>query len=221
MSSNKKNLIYKGLAIAFSIMFFSLLFAQMIYNKRVNLLDEGIDNLRNEINEDKLFLAFSDQFSSDVSICKSIEKYMVGLSNKVFQTGKHIERVYKEDQDLEKFKAIQKEWVYLNIELWLKLVKFNKVCPKNRSYILYFYPYDCNECAPYSNTLNKLNTQYGDDLWLFSIPAEIDVKMVGTIRNYFGVKDLPAVVVNGKLLEGDNIPQLIEKTLQKVHLQKK
>jgi hypothetical protein len=215
MSSSKTSLIYKSLAITFSIMFFSLLFAQMIYNKRVNQLDEGIGQLRNEMNEEKLFIAFSDQFSGDVSICRTIETYMGGLSNKVFQTGKHIEKVYKEEHSLEKFKVIQKDWVYLNIELWLRLMKYNKVCTKKRNYILYFYPYDCNSCAPYSNILNKLNKQFGDELWLFSVPAEIDIKMVGIMQNYFGVKDLPAVVINGKLLKGDNIPDLIEKTFVK------
>ncbi|MCX7678636.1 MAG: hypothetical protein N2316_05405 [Spirochaetes bacterium] len=212
-SSSKKNLIYKGLAITFSIMFFSLLFAQMIYNKRVHMLDEGIGHLRNEINEEKLFLAFSDQFATDVSICKTFETYMQGLSNKVYHTGKNIERVYEEEHNLEKFKLIQREWVYLNIELWLRLLKYNKLCANKRNYVLYFYPYDCNECAPYANILNKLNKQYGDELWLFSIPAEIDLKIVSIIKNYFNIKDLPAVVINGKLIKGDNVPALIEKTI--------
>lgn len=214
-SSSKKNLIYKGLAITFSIMFFSLLFAQMIYNKRVNMLDEGIVHLRNEINEEKLFIAFSDEFSGDISICKTFETYMRGLSNKVYHTGKNIERVYEEEHNLEKFKLIQKEWVYLNIELWLRLLKYNKLCANKRNYILYFYPYDCSECAPYSNTLNKLNKQYGDELWLFSIPAEIDLKIVSIIKNYFNIKNLPAVVLNGKLLKDKNVPELIEKTINK------
>jgi hypothetical protein len=215
MSSSKTSLIWKSLAITFSIMFFSLLFAQMIYNKRVNQLDEGIGQLRNEMNEEKLFIAFSDQFSGDVNICRTIETYMGGLSNKVFQTGRHIEKVYKEENSLEKFKVIQKEWVYLNIELWLRLMKYNKVCAKKRNYILYFYPYDCSECTPYSNALNGLNKEFGDELWLFSVPAEIDIKMVGIMQNYFGVKDLPAVVINGKLIKGDNVPALIEKAFTK------
>ena len=215
MSSNKKNLIYKGLAITFSIMFFSLLFAQMLYNRKINRIDEGVDILRNEINEEKLFLAFSDQFSGDVNICKTIETYMGGLAGKVFQTGKHIETIHSEDQSVEKFKLIQKEWVYLNVELWLRLLKYNKQCSKNRSYVLYFYPYDCNECAPYSNVLNKLNREFAEDLWLFSIPAEIDIKMVSMIKNYFGIKEVPAVVINGKLLVDENVPALIEKTLTK------
>ena len=215
MSSSKTSLIWKALAITFSIMFFSLLFAQMIYNKRVNQLDEGIGQLRNEMNEEKLFFAFSEQFSRDTNICRTIETYMGGLSNKVFQTGRHIEKVYKEEHNLEKFKVIQKDWVYLNIELWLRLMKYNNVCAKKRNYILYFYPYDCNECAPYSNTLNKLNREYGDELWLFSIPAEIDIKMVSIMKNHFGIKDLPAVVINGKLISGDNVPELIEKTFPK------
>lgn len=213
MDPNKKNIIYKGLAITFSIMFFSLLFNQFIYQKKISRLDQGIAHLRDEINEEKLFIAFFDEFSKDFNVCKIIDSYLSGLSDKVFETGLNIEKTYKDEESIEEFKQIQKDWVYLNIELWLRLLKYNKTCFNKRNYILYFYPYQCHECAPYSTELNRLNKKYGNDLWLISIPGKIEIKMVKMVMKYFGIKTLPAVVVNGRLLKGNNIVGQIEKAI--------
>ncbi len=208
MEPNKKNLIYKALAITFGIMFFSLLFAQVLYERKINRLDSTIANLRDSINQEKLFIAFFDEFSRDTSVCELIDSYLTGLSDRVFETGLHIEKMRAEEKNTEEFREIQKEWVFLNMELWLRLIKYNKICFNRRNYVLYFYPYNCPECLPYTEELNRLNAKYGDNLWLFSMPAESDIEMVKMVMRYFGVAKAPAVVVNGQLLKEKDLSRI-------------
>jgi len=209
MIKNKKNLIYKALAITFSIMFFSLLFSQIIFDNKINKIDKNMAQMYSDLNEEKLFLSFSNEFSHDSNLCETIETYLGGLSEKIFQSGTRLQKMYKNEQNIDQIKDIQKEWVFLNLELWIRLIKYNKVCEKKRNYILYFYPYNCNRCAPYSLALTKLNQKFKEKLWLFSLPAEIDIKMIKMLMKHFKIKEGPSVIYNGKLLEGENIIEQI------------
>ena len=209
MKTNRKNLIYKAFAITFSIMFFSLLFSKIIFDNKINSLDKHMDQMYSELNEEKLFLSFSNEFSNDSNLCETVETYLGGLSEKIFQSGSHLEKMYKDERNLEKIKKIQKEWVFLNLELWLRIIKYNKVCSTKRNYILYFYPYNCERCTPYTLALTNSHNKYKEKLWLFSIPAEIDIKMVEMLKKYFAITKIPAIIYNGTLLSGENIIEQI------------
>lgn len=220
MNADKKKLIYKGLAITFAVMFFSLLLGEILYNNRVNSFTQSMDYLKDEIEEEKLFISFLNQYSTDANVCGVIESYMGGLSNKVYDTGARIEKMYDPKQNVNELKNLQKDWVYLNLELWLRLDKYKKLCNSPKDVIIYFYPYQCQECAPYTVALNRLTTEAGDNLWLFSIPSEVDVKMVSMLMKYYKVKNVPSIVFNGKLLKGTD-KDIIKKLETEVRKNKK
>jgi hypothetical protein len=57
MDAGKKNLIYKGLAVTFCIMFFSIFFSQILYDKKISRFDMEMTYLRNTLREGQLILS--------------------------------------------------------------------------------------------------------------------------------------------------------------------
>jgi len=154
MDAVKKNLIYKALAVTFAIMFFSLFFSQVIYERKINTLDSDITFLQNEIEEYRIFVNLSDELFHRRDKRMIMESFMKGISWRIFETGMHIEKMSENREHVEEFNRIKKEWVFLNIELWIKLLNYNKISANNKNYILYFYPPKCEECVSYRNVLN-------------------------------------------------------------------
>lgn len=214
-TDGRKKVLYKAMAFTFGILFFALLFAILLINWQKTDLDKGMIEVSNKVQEMKLFNALSDTLLFDSNSCKLMENQMKGFAGEVYKLGKLVLAYYETNQGSQESIDLQKQHVYLNLELWLKLEKYNKICENKRNYILYFYPYNCSECAPLAGEINELREVYGDALWVFSIPGQINSKTVDILQHYYGVDYLPSVVVNGTTLKGSESFKEIEKYLVK------
>ena len=120
--------------------------------------------------------------------------------------GKKVNLASEDKSNVSDLIALQKQYVYNNLELWLRLRKENSLCPQyRRNYIMYLYPYNCNECAPLETAIRDAKDKYGDELWIFSIPKEINIKSVDAIVDYYGVNYIPAVIINDKVIYEQDI----------------
>jgi len=197
MDDKKRKIVYKALAATFAILFFSMLFANLVYDWRKADVDADIIEIYNQGTDLKISINFYDAVIKDVNSCKKMESQLVGLSDFIFHLGKKINLMVADKENMADIKTIQKPYVYNNLELWLRLKKFNTVCPTlKKNYIMYFYPYDCKECTPIETRLNELKEVYGDKLWIFSIPYELEVNTTANLLEYYEVNYIPAIIVN-------------------------
>ena len=201
LNDGKKKIVYKALAFVFAVLFFSILFSNMIYDWQKSDLDYGLIEINNKSQDTKLFLNFYNTFNADKNSCDLMSKEFVGFADNVYEIGRLTSQYIENNKDVDDLKTLQKQYVFYNFELWLKLVNYNSVCDTKKNYIIYLYPYNCSECAPLASEIMDIMDDR-DDVWTFSIPAEIDVKMTSVIRDYFDVDSLPGVIVNGHTLLG-------------------
>jgi|GEM_PF-1321199 len=216
MEAQRKNLIYKALAVTFAIMFLSLFFAEIIYERKANKFEEEMSYLSSTIKEGQLILTLRDvmktkMYPVDDAITDD------GLAERVYQTGVHIEQLSADEDREALFKKVSREWVYINIELLAKLIQYNRVAHKKKDYILYLYPPDCGECISYKTLFGKLHKVYGEDVWLFIIPDNSESGVLNTLKRHYGFKKLPAVVVNGRAVRGEEVLQRIEKLFPRIN----
>lgn len=216
MDDSKKRIFYKALAFTFGILFFSLLFANLIYDWRKSNLDEAQIKISNESEDAKLFVNFYDIIASDSNSCELMNTQMEGLASEIYDLGSIINQYYEENKNIAEVMLLQKQQVYLNIEFWLRYISYNKTCHQDGDYILYFYPYNCKECAPLATEILNIRDKYKGKVRTFSLPAQInDVRMMTVLLEYYDVNYLPGVVVNGKTLLGLDSYKDIEKYLYK------
>lgn len=213
MDISKKNLIYKALALTFCVMFFSILISQIFYERKMMRFEIEMTYLRDTLKEGQVILSLRQTLNTKQG--KPNDFFTEGLADRLFRTGIDIERLSNSEDSNTFFSKVSREWIYLNIELWQKLIEHNRHSVNKKSYIIYIYSADCNECVPYRNLINKLNKKYGDDLWLFILPDDKESGVLQVLKQYYKVGDKGmAVIVNGKLVDGDEPLKEIEEILE-------
>ncbi len=211
MDAQKKNLIYKALAVTFAIMFFSVFFSQVIYERKMEGINNDLSRLRSSIDEARFILSMKNIYRKNVKGRKEIEQYLQNASDTIYNTGTYISKLANSDRNQVTFKRVSREWILLTANAWSDLISRNR--GKRVPYILFFYPPDCNECIAYRTVLARLHSSYGSKIWIFSLPALKNNSIIQLMKNYYGVKEVPAVVVNGKLLKKDKSLDRIEAML--------
>jgi len=212
-NDSRKKIVYKALAFTFAILFFSIIIAVLLVNWQTTELDKAYIDITNEAQDIKLFSLFYDRLVNDENSCTLMETQLYGLADKVFDLGQKVSIYYEKNIDSDDAKQMQKQFVYLDLELWLRMLKYNTSCNNKKNYILYFYPYSCTECGPLADSINTYKKDFGDDLWIFSIPAQLDSKIVDVLLHYYNADYLPSIVVNGNTIKGPEAFRDINKYL--------
>ena len=213
MDAEKKNLIYKALALTFCIMFFSILFSQIFGEKKMSKFDLEMTYLRDTLKEGQVILSLRNVLNTGKNSNNILTD---GLADRLFKTGIDIERLSNNKDSRTFFKKVSREWIYLNIELWQKLISHNSRTANKKDYIIYIYPSECNECVSYRNLFNKLHNEYGEELWMFILPDDPESVVLHTIKQYYKIKDnIPAVIVNGKTTDISQIESILQGSMDK------
>lgn len=213
LNDTRKKILYKALAFTFGILFISLLVATLMVNWQKTDLDKGYLDVVNEAQEIKIFIQFYDTLTIDSNSCSLMEKQLFGLADTVYLLGQKVDLYFEQNKNDPQAIDLQKQFVYMDLELWLRMVSYNKICDSNRNYILYFYPYNCTECGPLVDSIREKKTDLGDNLWVFSIPGQTDSQIVDIIMRNFKADYLPSIVVNGQTIKGPDAFKDINKYL--------
>ena len=212
MDDSKKKILFKALAFTLAVMFLSLLFANLIYDWKKSDMDSDILEIYNKSIDLKITMNFFDSITMDTNSCGLIENQLVGVADFLYDLGKKVNLAVEDKDNITDIMALQKQHVYNSLELWLRLKKVNTLCPEHRrNYILYFYQYNCNECAPLETSIHDVKDKYGDKLWIFNFPVEIDIKTVNNILKYYDVNYIPAVVINDYVIYEQDIINNMDK----------
>ena len=208
MDAEKKNLIYKALALTFCIMFFSILFSQIFGEKKMSKFDLEMTYLRDTLREGQVILSLRNVLNTSGDSNNILTD---GLAARLFKTGIDIERLSNNEDSNAFFKKVSREWIYLNVELWQKLISHNRNTVNKKDYIIYIYPSECNECVSYRNLFNKLHREYGEELWMFILPDDPESAVLHTMKQYYKIKNnIPAVILNGKITEISQIEDALK-----------
>jgi len=213
MDVEKKNLIYKALALTFCIMFFSILFSQIFGEKKMSKFDIEMTYLRDTLKEGQVILSLRNVLNTGGNSNNILTD---GLADRLFKTGIEIERFSNDKDSNAFFKKVSREWIYLNVELWQKLISHNSSTINKKDYIIYIYPSECSECISYRNLFNKLHREYGEDLWMFILPDNPESVVLHAIKQYYKIKNsTPVVILNGKTTEISEIESALRESVDK------
>lgn len=209
MEIQKKNLIYKALAVTFAVMFFSLLFAQAAYKHKVSKFEMEMSYIRDTLKEGQIILSLRNVVGADKA--KAEDPLTDGMAKRLYETGIAIERLANDDDSRDFFAKVSREWIYLNVELWQRLRVHNRISAKKKSWLIYIYPVDCAQCVSYTNLFGRLHREYGEKLWFFILPDNSESGVLQVLKHNYDVKGGgPAVIVNGKLASGDEPLKIVE-----------
>jgi len=91
----------------------------------------------------------------------------------------------------------------LEIKHWFFLKKAKNECSADYNLLLYFYSNrgDCETCEQQGNVLSYIHRKYpGTNIYSFD--ANIDNPAVNAVKEIYGVKETPTIVVNNEVFSG-------------------
>lgn len=109
--------------------------------------------------------------------------------------------------------SLKKSYSILEIKDYLLMKRITERCGEKSIFILYFYKNDkCDDCTKQGYVLTSLKEKY-PDLRVYSFDYNLDLSAIRAMTSIYKVADnLPAIVINGKVYNGLQSLEEIEKT---------
>ena len=145
--------------------------------------------------------------------CESINAS--SLTRQLFEIGGKLDymenKLGKKNEDV---LSLKEYYSLLEIKHWLLTKKANERCKQNNPWILYFYSNlgDCADCEQQGYVLSTLHKKF-EDLNIYSFDFHIENPAIQAIKEIYGVKTVPTLVINNKILNGLRDKEAIEKEL--------
>ncbi|MCD6434402.1 MAG: hypothetical protein J7L14_02220 [Candidatus Diapherotrites archaeon] len=204
--------------ISFHLYFSALIIAMVIFVAGLYLgftISETARSALAEEMQDIEFTFYSSELlfllEPSVEFCPVYGEQLGLLDRKTAQIGaklEYLENVKKEfDFDL------KRKYFVLEAETYLLAEKFREICDYNYSLILYFYTRDCEGCIEQGHILDEVKRKFGESVRIYSFDLSIGSSVAEALARKYAVRKTPAVIVDGKLLEGLSSREEIEKNL--------
>jgi hypothetical protein len=189
------------------------MYANKIIEKKVN---SELDDLRNftdasvlDIKNVQLQQLFIYEFPNGNScdfLNLSIKHLYSQLSTYWNKLPNRLEEYEKNNALSSDYISLKREYIRFSLRFWLMATKNNNEC-SDRSFvpILYFYSKDCTDCILQGTQFDEFGQTMkiqNRTVIVFPVDANFDEDTVYLLRTYYNITELPASVVNGKLIQG-------------------
>lgn len=171
---------------------------------RFAVAQNELEDLKIQADEARVSLLYFQTFKDSPTFCTNYEEELRAQLERVGALGTQLTELQKANKLDTSFYKIKKQYALFNAEFWMHVRNYNKQCNSPITTILYFYPEneECNECTLQATELSIIKKECPDNVWVFALPVDLDLGIVNTLRRQYGVKTVPAVVVNGEGFEG-------------------
>lgn len=139
-----------------------------------------------------------------------------GLTKEKTELGQQLEYLEnKLGKNNTKLIPLKKEYTLLSIRQWLLVKRTKEECEKNWNIILYFYSNERNTsiCESQGYILDYIYSKHPNSVVIYAFDFDLDTPALNTLKNIYGIKQVPSLVINEKLYEGfqgkDKIESLI------------
>jgi len=213
MKNKKKEIDIRKYIIVFFITLFIFTLGFWLSSYINNQKLSQIDSLKQEIQLN--VLSVETQFSIlETALCENTS--LSTLSSELYEIGEKLS--YMENklggQNPEVIK-LKKSYSLLEIKNWLLVKKAKQECNAELIPILYFYGNykNCPICSKQGYILTYLRNKY-PFLRIYSFDYNLDLSALSTIKSVYSLKkDLPAIIIEGKVYYGFKDKTALEKIL--------
>jgi hypothetical protein len=171
-------------------------------------LRESVESLERELQAYQLQERFLDSLSEEQGcpFAKTyFERTVEGLEDYWQVLPDRLEE-YERGRELSpEYVALKERYIIASLRTWIIARRNYHVCGNDPIPLLYFYSQTCENCLQQGQALDGAREAFAADarnLVIFTIDAEADVPAIELIRDYYGVKDVPAIVVGESVHQG-------------------
>jgi hypothetical protein len=207
------------LALVITVFLFgSFVFVNSVMeNKRESFIESGMQETENNANELETMLIMGDVYG-DKMTCMVFTEKLKTLDKSIWNLGLKIDEYRQAGQDIfenpwylsQKTLFNQQEVLYLSL-----LKKSKQKCGFKTPIVLFFYQnsVDCRKCDDQSFILGDIRRKEGNDIAVFSFDVDRNLTTVNLLKDFYGVNQLPCLVIDDKTFCGIQDRSTIIKTV--------
>ncbi len=143
---------------------------------------------------EQLYLASSDEELSCRFMILSIQNLQNDLSYFLKDLPHKLEIYEKEGKATPEYKNLKRDYMFLSVKMWMLSSLVKKRCRADIVPVLYFYSSECNECVEQGLVLDRIRKKY-PNAWVFTLDFNLDEKWLDVIKDAYGVKKAPSLVI--------------------------
>ncbi len=192
-----------------------LLGAQLNQQSSQQLLEQSSKLGRQATELEVLSLLGRDAGNASEALCKLYASQARVLGEDTATYGRRLEALEnaRGAQD-ESVQSLKSEYMVLEIRDFLFVREVNRRCNDRINTILYFYSNrDCPACKSQGETLSRIRQGSPNDILVYSFDKDLPTNAVEALKESYGISKAPALVVNGKLMEGSQSEPQIKAAL--------
>ncbi|HUC88543.1 MAG TPA: hypothetical protein VMR49_00745 [Candidatus Paceibacterota bacterium] len=196
--------------ITLTIFISAIWLSNYLNNKKIDQLKSAEDKISVDImSSETQFSLLQEMSCKDISNT-ALSSELNSLTDKITYSENNIGMKNVDVINLKKYYSI------LEIKDYLLMKKITESCGQKPIFILYFYNNDnCSDCTKQGYILTSLRAQY-PNLRVYSFDYNLDLSAIKAMISIYKITDnLPALVINGKVYNGLQSVETIEKTLPK------
>lgn len=199
-----KSRYFLAFLITLVVFVLGLLLGLVIEGKRVQLIELQDQQQKLDFSSLQLQYQMVNLFGEEKN-CEALKKTFVESSRNLEVSRQKLEEYLLDTNfNKEKFNLLKREYTLAQLNFWLLIKKTKDVCDLEHAVIFYFYGDNniCPECADQAYVLTYLKNKLGAGLLNFAFDAQFEEEPLITIlKESYGIKVYPSLIVNGKKLE--------------------
>ena len=103
----------------------------------------------------------------------------------------------------DKYKTVERQYLLDNLNYFILSEKAKKLCNFDVVNVLYFSSESkCMGCPAQGTILTYLKNLFNERLLVFPLDTDISEPMIEILKSKYNIKELPAIVIEGKTYQG-------------------
>lgn len=215
---SNKNVFWQAFLVAFVIFWTGIILGIMFEDFRNQKAEKLFYDTETEIFDIQLQgdILLSSEFS-----CETVIRESILFADRIFKEARELEKYDASNKITGEALRLHRRYDLLRTMLWNNLIESEEKCGEQVNVVVFLYNY--NNPAPPSQALQltigkvllELKEEYGDEIILIPIAADMDVMSLALLQDKYKVSSVPIVIINQEhLLTGLITKKQVEQYLK-------
>jgi hypothetical protein len=203
MFKNPKRAFWEALLVTTAVFVFGLFLGASFEANRVDNINQYY--LKSETSVMDL-MALNDITNINDSDCERLISSSFEFADKIYKEAIILDNYENSAKMNENLKLLHYKYDIMKILLWSNILKIREKCNEEPQIVIYLFEYETEDLEKkarqkvWSKILDEIKQEKGDDFLLLPLAGNIDFTSLNYLKQEFGITELPAVVVNGKVI---------------------
>jgi len=195
------NIYVKAAAVTFIVFISWLGFSLYLDYQRNTSINQSLEEAFLELESTKVLFLYADQSDDTNHLCTAINAKLDSQLVKMPELVQKLEISKKSDLSKQTYIILKKRFSLANAEALYYLNQMESLCNSSQiNPVIFFYQESgyCPDCDAQGNILDNVRDNC-NNVRVFPFPVDTDLEVINFIREDYGIKDAPAVVVEGQI----------------------